>query len=66
MEGLTVGIRVTIRHEAWSAARQNGLDVFHNPGVQVVTEIGSNHPFDGMVMLSFPMWWWKPEDLEKV
>ncbi len=66
MEGLSVGTRVTISHKAWTEARQNGLDVFHNPGVQEIVEIGDKPPVDGMIMLSFPLWWWKPEALEKV
>lgn len=67
MEDLTVGDRVTIRQSAWDEARRKqGLDVWRNPGVQVVSEIGTHPPFDGMIMLSFPLWWWKPEDLEKV
>lgn len=67
MEGtLNPGDRATIKQSAWDAAKKQGLDVFRNPGVQKVVEVGSHPPYDGMVMLSFPAWWWKPEDLEKV
>ena len=60
---IPIGTRVRIRREAWERVYP------HKPWITsafTIYVIGTHSPFEGMYQLSWPLHWWKEEDLEVV
>ena len=58
------GTRVRVKPDAW--AREWPRRDYPISPIQIVVNIGSHPPFEGLYMLSWPLHWWNEEDLEIV
>jgi hypothetical protein len=59
-----VGMKVKIKPEAWKRDFPNEPYPFQ--GIQIITDMPDHPPFDDAFMLSFPLHWWKEDDLEMI
>jgi hypothetical protein len=66
MTKLSVGTLVTIKADAWREYLfRNGLDLDRlPPGPHAVLYMPAHPPYSDCVMLDFPFWWWKEDDIE--
>jgi hypothetical protein len=71
MPKLSVGMVVRVKADVWRewCIRHQTFtteDVSEPPPVQPITSTPTHSPFCGYVMLAFPFYWWREDELEVV
>lgn len=63
---LRVGQKVRIKPDGWARFVQETGSKSANPGVQVITVMPAHPPFDAHVRVSFPIFWFREDEVEGV